>query len=160
MIQIVKQPTIAELITELVDTVGALPEFQDRKFSIYDMDDMSEKAAMQSTPIVGVGYESMEPGALPDQRTTPPANIKTTLLYTTVSFSILVGIEYSAQAGTDTKPIATDLLDAVRRCLIGFKGVNGKPWRFAGERPAGSDDRGVIWYGQLWQTDVPNQSSK
>lgn len=160
MNQQVKEPTIAALIAELVAVVGALPEFETRNFAIYDMDDMSQKAAMQKTPIVGVGYESMDPRPSPDQKTTPPANLKTTLLFTQVTFTILVGVEYSAGAGTDTKPIATDLLDAIRRCLIGFKGVNGKPWRFAGERPVGSDDRGVIWYGQLWVTDVPNQSSK
>jgi hypothetical protein len=159
-VQQVKSPSIADLLAELVSVVGALPEFEDRKFSIYDMDDMAEKAGMQTTPIVGVGYESMDPSDLPDQRTTPARNIKPTVLFTQVTFTILVGIEYSVQAETDTKPIATDLLDAMRRCLIGFKGVNGKPWRFAGERPIGSDDRGVIWYGQLWQTDVLNQSSK
>jgi hypothetical protein len=160
MTQVVKEPTIAVLLAELVAVVGALPEFNNRSFSIYDMDDMSEKAANQTTPIVGVGYESMDPSDSPNQRTMPPTSVKTSLLFTTVTFSILLGVEYSAQAGTDTKPIATDLLDAIRRCLIGFKGVNGKPWRFAGERPVGGEDRGVIWYGQLWQTDVPNQSSK
>lgn len=159
-VQQIKSPSIAELVAELVGIVGALPEFQDRKFSIYDMDDMSEKASSQKTPIVGVGYESMDPSDMPDQRIGPARNTKPTVLFTQVTFTILVGIEYSVQAGTDTKPIATDLLDAMRRCLIGFKGVNGKPWRFAGERPIGSDERGVIWYGQLWQTDVLNQSSK
>ena len=159
-VQQIKDPTTAELLDELVTVVGALPEFKERSFAIYDMDDMSQKASSQQTPVVGVGFESRDPNPNPNQKTNPPANRKTTLLFTQVTFTILIGVEYSAEAGTDTKPIATDLLDAVRRCLIGFKGVNGKPWRFAGERPVGSDVRGVIWYGQLWVTDVPDQSSK
>lgn len=160
MNQVVKSPTIEALGAELMAVVGALPEFNDRSFVIYDMDDMAQKASTQTTPIVGVGYESMDPTDATNQRIAPSAKIKSVVLFTQVTFTILVGVEYSPLAETDTKPVATDLLDAIRKCLIGYKGVNGKPWRFAGERPVGSDDRGVIWYGQLWQTDVPYLSSK
>lgn len=158
--QNVKQPTIAQLQEELRARVGALKEFEERAFSIYDVDDLSQQMTLQGTPAVAVGYEHTEPTATPNTRTMPSTDVKTSFLYTEATFSILVGVEYVPNGDTDTKPIATDLLDAVRKCLIGFKGVNGKPWRFAGERPVGGDDRGVIWYGQLWQTDVPYLSSK
>lgn len=159
--QVVKQPTIAALLIELHAQVKALKEFQNRAFKIYDVDDLAIQMSNQTTPAVAVGYERTDTSETPNTKVMPSNAAKAgTFLYTTVTFSILVGVEYVPTADTDTKPIATDLLDAVRKCLIGFKGVNGKPWRFAGEQPVGSDDRGVIWYGQMWQTDVPYLSSK
>jgi hypothetical protein len=146
-------------MTELETQVRTRKEFENRAFQIYNADDLSEKMSTQGTPAVAIGYEMASPVDVA-QGTQPATQVKKSFLYVTITFSILVGVEYSAQAETDTKPIATDLLDAVRKCLIGFKGVNGKPWRFAAERPMGSDDRGVIWYGQLWETDVPYESSK
>lgn len=159
--QNVKSPTVAQLMTELETRVRTRKEFEDRAFQIYDIRDLAEKMSTQGTPAVAVGYENSLPQDVA-QGTQPATAVKTSFLYVTVTFSILVGIEYSATADTDTKPEATDLLDALRKCLIGFKGVNGKPWRFGGERPMGhiEDVRGVIWYGQLWETDVPYQSSK
>jgi hypothetical protein len=156
--QNVKSPTIAQLLSELVARVKTRKEFGDRAFEVYNMDDLSMRMGIQTTPAVGVVYERCQPFDPPDQRTQVASNLKTSFLYYTLTYSILIGVEYSPDQDNDTKVIATDLLDAVRKCLIGFKGINGKPWRFAGEQPVGSDDRGVIWYGQLWETDVPQVS--
>lgn len=156
--QNVKSPTIAALLAELVARVKTRKEFDNRAFQIYNIDDLSIQMATQTTPAVGVGYERCDTIEPPVTRTQQASNVKTAFLYYTLTFSILIGVEYTPGADTDTKVIATDLLDAVRKCLIGFKGINGKPWRFAGEQPVGSDVRGVIWYGQLWETDVPQVS--
>jgi hypothetical protein len=156
--QAIKSPTIAVLLAELVDRVKTRKEFSDRAFSVYNGDDLSMKMSSQTTPAAGVFYERCSPIEPPNTKTMQASNVKTSFLYYTLTFSILIGVEYSPDGDTDVKPIATDLLDAVRKCLIGFKGVNGKPWRFTGEQPVGSDVRGVIWYGQTWETDVPQVS--
>jgi hypothetical protein len=156
--QNVKSPTIAALLAELVQRVKTRKEFEDRAFEIYNTDDLSIQMAVQGTPAVGVGYERCDAIEPPAAKTQVASNVKTAFLYYTLTFSILVGVEYEPGQTEDTKHLATDLLDAVRKCLIGFKGINGKPWRFAGEQPVGSDVRGVIWYGQLWETDVPQVS--
>jgi len=157
--QVIKSPTIAQLLDELVVRVKTRKEFGNRAFEIYNIEDLGHQMALQTTPAVAIGYERCDTLDSPSQRTQVPSNVKTTFLYYTLTFSILIGVEYNPTGTTDTKVIATDLLDAVRKCLIGFKGVNGKPWRFAGEQPVGSDVRGVIWYGQLWETDVPQVST-
>ena len=156
--QNIKSPTIAQLLAELKDRVKTRKEFNDRAFAVYNTDDLAIQMSMQGSPAVGVAYERCDTVEPPGTKTQVASNVKTSFLYYTLTFSILIGVEYTPGGDTDTKPIATDLLDAVRKCLIGFKGVNGKPWRFAGEQPVGSDERGVIWYGQLWETDVPQAS--
>lgn len=155
----VKSPSIEDLSKELIDRVKCVKAFKDRAFSIYDVDDLAQKMAAQNSPSVAVAYESTTPHEIPNQASAPARTVKPGLLYMTQTFSILVGVEYSATAQTDAKPTATNLLGEVRGNLIGFKGVNGKPWRFLTEAPVGVDTRGVIWYGQLWQTDVPQESS-
>ena len=155
----VKTAKIKALTDELVACVKGLKEFEERAFSIFDQEDLAQKMESQGSPAVAVMYEGRVPKDTPDQATMPAKSVKPTLLYMTVTFSILVGVEYTATADTDTKPVATDLLDAIRARVAGFKGVNGKPWRFVTEQPIGSETRGVIWYGQLWQTDVPQEST-
>lgn len=148
--------TIALLVQELVDTAKGLPEFQDRGFSIYNVDDLQEKSAHTGFPVVGVAYEGMEVVQSEVPKHTTHGNVaQRGAEMGRFYYSIVVGVEYRAAGSDDTKAFATDLLDAVRREVIGLKGVAKRPWRLSGEAPAPGDLEGVIWYGQRWYVDLP-----
>lgn len=162
-----RRPKVREFLDELVQLVRVLPEFEERTWTIYNLEDLDSKRQFVGFPVVGVGYEGAFPTA---QGASSAGNYKSAaavahqeqcqamsmLVY---RFSIIVGIEYNlvgqADNSDDTKAIATDLLDAIRQVVLGYKGVNTRPWQFEGERPTGSEIEGVIWYGQVWRTTVP-----
>jgi hypothetical protein len=66
-----------------------------------------------------------------------------------------LAINYQYSADNDTKIDALGLLDALRAKILGYKGVNSRPWIFNGEQPLGSETEGVIFYGQTWETSFP-----
>ena len=106
-----------------------------------------------SYPLVGVAFEG---GGLVENSVSPVArNQKGAALYT-ATFAVILAVEYqNAQSGTDTKVTALDLMDAIKRALLGYQGVNKRPWTFNGEYPIDGGLEGVIFYGQSWQTDIP-----
>lgn len=152
---------------ELEGLVSALPAFKDKTWTIYNLEDLDEKRQFQGFPVVGVAYESTN---AVDQSASSAGNFKSAAAQANRAqcqaaamleqrFSIIVGIEYNPTGqrdGTDdTKAIATDLLDDIRSAVLGYKGVNTRPWQLEGEAPTGSEIEGVIWYGQVWKTTVP-----
>lgn len=162
-----RRPKIRQLIRELYDLVAAVPEFSERAWSIYDLEDLSEKSQFAGFPVVGIAYEGTAPA---DQSASSAGNFKSAAAQANQrqcqaaalleqKFSIIVGIEYNPTGnddGTDdNKAVATDLLDEIRAAIIGYKGVNTRPWLLEGEAPTGSEIEGVIWYGQIWKTTVP-----
>lgn len=162
-----RRPKVRELQAELVQLVGSLDEFSEKAWTIYNLDDLEEKRQFAGFPVVGVAYEGCTPST---QHASTSTNFKSAAALNqqcnsqaaailVFRFSILVGIEYNptgqATNEDDTKAIATDLLDEIRQVVLGYKGVNTRPWQLEGERPAGSEIEGVIWYGQVWRTTVP-----
>lgn len=162
-----RRPRIRQLIAELVEIVSALPQFTEKTWSVYDLEDLSEKSAFAGFPVVGIAYEGTVPA---DQSASSDSNFKSAAAQARQcqvqsaalleqKFSIIVGIEYNPTGnddGTDdNKAEATDLLDDIRAAVLGYKGVNTRPWQLEGEAPTGSDIEGVIWYGQIWRTTVP-----
>ena len=144
--------TVAQLVQEIIDRIVTLPQF-DVGFSIYDMDDAEEIAKYGTLPIVMVSYEGGEPRE--NKVDSKGRGSHSALLYT-CRFSVTLAMEYaSAVNSVDTKINATDLLDAIRPTMLGYKGVNSRPWRFGSEFPIPGDLEGVIFYGQLWETDIP-----
>lgn len=147
--------SIEALTTELEGLVGALPAFTEKAFSIFDLDDLKVKANMQSLPIVGVSYD----GAMPStgNAATPVATQAGASTLVLFQFSIVVGLQYNFSHQEDTKPDGLNLLDEMRATISGYKGVNNRPWVWAGEKP--EDDvssDGLIFYSQTWRTSVIN----
>lgn len=149
--------TIEQLTNEVIAQVSSLSAFTDpsvnKAFSIYDLDDLQTIAKFGGLPVVGVAYEG---ASVVDNDVVPVTRkAKAAFLYT-VRFSVIIAIEYgSAVAGVDPKPDATNLLDETRGVLLGYQGVNNRPWRLSGESPVPGDMEGVIFYGQVWETDIP-----
>jgi hypothetical protein len=146
--------TIADLSAELVTKTKEVTDLMEKTYSVFSVDDMATLAGIVEYPLAGVVYEG---GSVKDdirgQQTNRIAHRSAAFI--TVYFSITVAVDYKAGGNEDNKPLATDLLDGVRSALLGFQGVNSRPWRLTGEQPLQTDLEGVIFYGQMWETDLP-----
>lgn len=149
-------PTIKELEDELVGLIESLPQFKDKAFSIFSLDDLERltEGAHHKLPIAGVGYNGCTPvegnsGADPKAPKTPG------MVFVNMQFIVVMAVSYNAPGENDNKQAATDLLGAVRGKVVGYMKANTRAWRFIGERPEpeGSGD-GLIFYSQVWETIV------
>ncbi len=146
---------IEDLQAELQTLLIGLPEFVSSGFSVYDLDDMEQQVEHANAyPASGVMYEGARPIG---NAATPEAKASNAAGLIELQFSIIIALQYgfSGQGGDAKKP-AFKLLDSVRKTVLGYRGVNSRPWRFAGEQPelAASGD-GVVYYSQIWRTSVP-----
>lgn len=144
--------SIAQLETELVTLITGVTNLSGRSYSVFNVDEVTETASLVGFPLAGVSYEGatpLDPAVNSVNKAYKSGNL------TTLHFSITIGIEYKYATTDDSKPIATDLLDEVRRVVLGYTGINNRPWRYTGEIPLDSGLEGVIFYGQMWETDVP-----
>lgn len=148
-------PTIDDLSRELVGLVKSVPEFAESSYSIFSLEDLEARATadMPVLPVSGVGYDGAQPVG---KDGTPVAVNAGAVTMVEIQFLIIIAIAYRSAGQDDTKPQATNLLDQIRAKVLGYKGVNTRPWRWIGERPepeASTD--GVAFYSQVWRTSVP-----
>lgn len=149
--------TTQELVTELQQLVKELPAFKDSGFSAFDLADASYISTAQNFPLACVMYD----GAIPiDKQGGNVANNvavsshSATIL--SLQFTVVLVIQYHYGGQDDTKPQATNLLDEIRAKVLGYKGVNARPWRFIAEKPEPeASGEGLAFYSQVWQTTVP-----
>lgn len=152
--------TLTDLESELLTVIRTLPQFAKKAFSAYSLADLEAKAEWQAAdmPIVGVSYN----GAVPTGNQAVPVSRSThAAIFGSFQFIVILAVQYGAQGqdtsqGQDgTKQDAMVLLNEMRQKLVGYKKVNMRPWRWLGERPEpeASGD-GIIFYSQLWETDV------
>jgi hypothetical protein len=153
-------PTIKQLEDELLELVRSVPAFNNRGFSIYSLEDLAGLQSLQEYPVCGVGYDGAQrmpaaeagiPSGGPDGRAHGVSVI-------VMQFLVVIAIQYrySALEEDDTKPQAYDLLDEVRKKVLGYKGVNSRPWRYVGERPEPqASGQGIAFYSQIWHTTTP-----
>jgi hypothetical protein len=151
--------SIDTLQKELETLVKGVTAFSASGFSSFDIDDLAAQAEGQGLifPVAGVMYAGCAPvekiqganGASPVAISAHAASI------VTMQFTVVIAIQYHYGGQDDTKPQATSLLDDLRNRIMGYKGVNNRPWQFAGEKPepAASGD-GIAFYSQVWQTGV------
>lgn len=150
-------PSLFDLQNELQELVKQVPAFTNSGFSIFDLNDLQTKSTLQNFPLVGVGYDGCEPI---DNNKGNAANAVSvgagSATLVNVQFTIVIAVQYHYAQQDDTKPQAFNLLDDVRKLVLGFKGVNQRPWRYIGERPdlSASED-GLVFYTQVWQTAIP-----
>lgn len=149
--------TLVELEAELIGLVKGVPAFNDIGFSIFDLTDMKDRTEHQGFPLVGVGYDGAEPvDANKGNAANPVAERAGGASLVTVQFTIVLAVQYHYAGQDDTKPQALNLLDDIRKAVMGYKGVNSRPWKFIGEKPEpASSESGLILYTQVWQTAIP-----
>lgn len=144
--------TIHELEKELIEVLKRLPSFSESGFSIFDIDDFQSKSSGSTLPVVGVLYQ----GAAPVGESGEPKYKVSSAKIVEVQFLIVVALDYGYTGQEDTKPLAYNLLDQIRTSLLGYSGVNTRPWRFVMERPEPEfSGDGVLFYTQVWQTSLP-----
>lgn len=146
--------TIKQLETELLTLVRAVPVFTECSFSAFSINDLEVKSEHQGFPLAGVGYN----GCYPLDQAEKGKNVGQVHAMSMVDaqFLVMIGIQYQFAGQVDNKQQAMDLLDQLRSAILGFKGVNSRPWRFIGERPEPEADAdGVVFYSQVWHTAVP-----
>jgi hypothetical protein len=151
-------PSIAVLEAELVSKVQEVAALSERSFSVYNMDEiLSITDDGFGFPLAGVAYLGTSPRQNSVEGTSGVPRGATDLVMVDKQFAILVGVEYNWSDGENTKPVATDLLDAVRGKLLGFSGVSRRPWRLIDEGPTNSSLNGAILYMQIWETTSIDQ---
>lgn len=150
-----------ELVAQI--KVVAIEDFQDRIFSIFDLSEIAQRIENQGFPLILIAYEGMDPtegNQGLSSRGTAKAGSQDTYLVN-LRFSVIVAVEYYWNNELDdTKRNAADLLDKVRGQLVGFMGVNNKPWRFITEGPIADAVDGVILYAQMWETTTVEQTTR
>lgn len=146
-------PTIEDLEKELRGLIVTLPAFSKGGFSAFDLLDADSKRQGFALPAAGTVYVGAEPIGSDGM----PVSAVNGASLLAVQFMVVIAIQYSYTGQEDTKPSAFSLLDQIRSLVLGYKGVNTRPWRFIGERPepAASGD-GVAFYSQVWQTILPS----
>lgn len=145
--------TISQLSTELLGLVKSTDTFKKRGFSIFDLDDLQEMTKVGATfPLAGVMYEGSQ---TQERITNTPSGGSVRKNTLDIAFSVVIAMEYRAAGGEDTKVYAMDLLEETRSMVMGYKGVNSRPWILISEIPIDSDIEGIIFYGQLWKTIIP-----
>lgn len=152
--------TIEELKNELMELMRDTPHFREATFSAFSLEDVEQKAVsnMIEFPFAGILYDGCEPIS-PDVPGTARDRSNSAKLVE-MQFLIVIGIQYQYAGQDDTTPQATNLLDQTRPKVMGYMGVNTRPWRFIGERPEpGASVDGVAFYSQVWRTVVPQVGS-
>lgn len=148
-------PTIEELAQELVTLCKTAPIVGDKGYSVFGVADLENFAGIVGYPLAGVSYEGCRKIENAVDTSTGREKVSAASMFN-LNFMIIGGITYTyGSARADTKPIITDLLDELRPIVLGYKGVNTRPWKFVGETPLESELEGVIFYGQMWETIIP-----
>lgn len=148
-------PTIKELEDELLELVKSVPAFKSRGFSIFSLDDLAKKQSLQEYPVCGVGYDGaqLQPAANQGLSAGGPGGASHSASIIVMQFLVVIAIQYQYAMGDDTKPQAYDLLDEVRKKVLGYRGVNTRAWKFVGERPEPeASGEGIAFYSQIWHT--------
>lgn len=145
--------TLPQLSSELLELVQSTETFKKRGFSIFDLDDFADLTKVGATfPLAGVMYEGSQ---TQERVTNTPSGGSIRKNTLDIAFSVVIAMEYRAAGGDDTKVYAMNLLEETRSKVMGYKGVNSRPWILISEIPIDSDIEGIIFYGQLWKTIIP-----
>lgn len=150
----INQVTIELLDAEILALAKAVPAFKNHGYSVMGVEDFDEKRGREALPVVGVAWDGAEPA--PKDQNPNVASMSTRATVMQLTWTVIIAIEYrhNGQAGA-TRVAAHDLLDGLRQAISGFKGVNTRPWIWAGEGPIpDASGDGVVYYGQVWRTTV------
>lgn len=149
--------TIDALDAELLGVVKTVPAFNSRGYSVFDVNDLDTIRGREDLPVVGVAYDGCELAPQDPNKPNVAAGSHKVVLVV-MQFSVIVAIQYrhTGESG-ESRATAHELLGDLRKAILGFKGVNTRPWMFVGEQPLPEPSGdGVVYYAQVWQTTVPS----
>ncbi len=149
--------TIDSLDAELVALVKGVSAFNNHGYSVFNVEDLDEKRGRDVLPVVGVAYDGCEI-APQDPNKPNVSSMSHKVAMVVMQFSVIVAIQYrhNGESG-ESRATAHELLGDLRKAILGYKGVNSRPWMFVGEQPLPEPSGdGVVYYAQVWQTTVPS----
>lgn len=145
--------TVQGLVDELLSRAKGVAAFRQHGFSVFDIEDLYRTANNITPPIVGVIYDGAMPASGNQGTPAEGRPAAQASLFVTLQFSVIIGVQYTFSGQGDHKEQATNLLDDMRSMIIGFSGVNHRPWIFSGEKPEKDvSGEGMLFYSQIWQT--------
>lgn len=146
-------PTIDQLNNELIDLVKSVPAFSSSGFSVFNLDDLMQKTGLEDFPLAAVAYNGSAPAGKAANAVAIDAG---SVLLVEHQFIVIIAVQYQYAGQEDNKPIATNLLDQIRSLVLGYRGVNSRPWRWLGDNPEPNmSNDGTVLYSQVWHTSVP-----
>ena len=151
----------SRLLAEVKDHIAAtvLP-LQGKSFYVFDQDDLEAHLSQVPLPFVAIMYVGMTPYDGQSQANPVKDFSTSSAVMQELVISVVVVDEY-AGAGLDndsndvTKHSITDLLDDSRHAMLGYRGVNLRPWQWIGESPLETSLQNAVMYSQQWRTLVP-----
>lgn len=151
---------VSRLISEVKEHIAdSVIPIQSRSFYVFDQDDLEAHLSQATLPFVAVMYLGMSPVERGDGANPAKDYSGSSAVMQELMISVIVVDEYHG-AGTDhdandyTKHSITDLLDDTRYAMLGYRGVNLRPWQWVGESPLDTSLQNAVMYGQQWRTLV------
>lgn len=131
-------------VEDLMSKIREVPEFAQKAFYVYTLEQLESPTIGLSYPCAGVVYESL--------RTMDSG--KAGGLQAELSCLVVVFV-YDRTLGVDLKYKATALLDSIRDAIKKTRSPTGHNWKFTMESPFPVPKAGVLAYGQRWVTAAP-----
>lgn len=145
---------ISFLKQELLELIGCMDDFNGSPgLDVYSPEDLDERQDLMQKPAFGISYQG---SAVVDNEATAAARdgIQSAALIT-LYFQVIVVVEYTGGFMQNSVPDATDVLDAIRTTVYGYRGIGSRVWKFVGEIPYKVIGDGTVYYLQDWKTDIP-----
>ena len=149
--------TIDTLDAELLTLTKSVAAFNNHGYSVFSVEDLDTVRGREDLPVVGVAYDGCELTQQDPNKPNVAAGAHKVAMVT-MQFSVIIAIQYRhAGESGESRVTAHELLGDLRKAILGFKGVNSRPWMFVGEQPLPEPSGdGVVYYAQVWQTQVPS----
>jgi hypothetical protein len=147
---------IAEVKNHIADSVIPL---QGKAFYVFDQDDAEAHLSQVELPFIAIMYVSMSPydgqsGANPAKDFSGSSAVMQELMISVIVVDEYAGAGLDNDANDVTKHSITDLLDDTRHAMLGYRGVNSRPWQWIGESPLETSLQNAVMYAQQWRTLV------
>jgi hypothetical protein len=132
-----------ECSTHLKTLVQSIAGLETKTFIVYDQADLSAKIAAGKLPAAGISYEGIR-GAMANQ--------------TGVSGELVCSVLLMCEApklipSVSTRASSLELIDDVRKAIMGTRSPTGHFWQFVLEAPYALVKDQVVWL-QRWNTKV------
>ena len=142
----VAQQPVSLCATDLRNRLQSIADFKNKNLFVFDEDDLADKIKGVALPAAGVMYEGM--------RSLSEAGSNTKIgLSAELVFSIMVISRAENIANVDSKTPLLNLLDEIRKSLLGTRSPTGHYWKFVVEA-ATRESKGMVFWVQRWQTTI------
>jgi hypothetical protein len=145
-------PTVAELKKDLMDRISDLDCIKTRGRDLFNIDDFGEQHELSSMPTFGTTYEGA--GVVENQAEGKSRGSHSVAIIS-LFFATIVVVEYTGGNDQNSVSQATEVLDAIRKAIHGYRGIGSRVWMFNGESPYKQVGEGKVYYIQNWKMDIP-----